>query len=88
MKQTEGSAIRRIGHLQWLRNLAIALGNAPYDHQILDTLIAKKVNDLVVEHHIQWAIDQQNRKKNITFAIVTKTQRLIRIIEKGLPRDA
>ena len=88
LKQTEGSAIRRIGHLQWLRNLAIALGNAPYDHQILDALIAKKVNDLVVEHHIQWAIDQQNRKKNITFAIATKTQRLIRIIEKGLPRDA
>nr|VXZ89547.1 Epoxyqueuosine reductase [Klebsiella pneumoniae] len=27
---TEGSAIRRIGHLRWLRNIAVALGNAPW----------------------------------------------------------
>ncbi len=29
LKRTEGSAIRRIGHLCWLRNIAVALGNAP-----------------------------------------------------------
>lgn len=29
LKVTEGSAIRRIGHLRWLRNIAVALGNAP-----------------------------------------------------------
>lgn len=28
LKVTEGSAIRRIGHLRWLRNIAVALGNA------------------------------------------------------------
>ena len=28
LKVTEGSAIRRIGHLRWLRNVAVALGNA------------------------------------------------------------
>ncbi|HSN01486.1 MAG TPA: tRNA epoxyqueuosine(34) reductase QueG, partial [Rudaea sp.] len=29
LARTEGSAIRRIGHEQWLRNIAVALGNAP-----------------------------------------------------------
>ena len=28
LRLTEGSAIRRIGHVRWLRNLAIAIGNA------------------------------------------------------------
>ena len=28
LRMTEGSAIRRIGHVRWLRNLAVALGNA------------------------------------------------------------
>jgi epoxyqueuosine reductase len=28
LRMTEGSAIRRIGHVRWLRNLAIAVGNA------------------------------------------------------------
>jgi epoxyqueuosine reductase len=27
-RQTEGSAIRRIGHTRWLRNVALAAGNA------------------------------------------------------------
>lgn len=29
LRITEGSAIRRIGHQRWLRNIAVALGNAP-----------------------------------------------------------
>lgn len=28
LRRTEGSAIRRIGHVRWLRNLAVAAGNA------------------------------------------------------------
>ena len=88
LKQTEGSAIRRIGHKQWLRNIAIALGNAPYDPMILDSLMHKQVDDPIVDHHIEWAIRQQKNKRETAFAIATKTQRLIRIIEKGLPRDA
>ncbi len=38
LKVTEGSAIRRIGHLRWLRNIAVALGNAPWDETILTAL--------------------------------------------------
>lgn len=38
LKNMEGSAIRRIGHQQWRRNLIIAMGNAPYSPRIIDTL--------------------------------------------------
>ncbi|XNM54488.1 tRNA epoxyqueuosine(34) reductase QueG [Escherichia coli] len=44
LKVTEGSAIRRIGHLRWLRNIAVALGNAPWDETILIALESRKVS--------------------------------------------
>ena len=60
LKNTEGSAIRRIKYSQWLRNIAVALGNAPFDQNIVDTLNQKRefVCDLVKEH-IDWALTQQ-----------------------------
>lgn len=62
LKNTEGSAIRRTGYNGWLRNIAVALGNADYDRQILQALHLKKVGatELVTEH-IEWAIEQQNK---------------------------
>nr|WP_063366929.1 tRNA epoxyqueuosine(34) reductase QueG [Pseudoalteromonas luteoviolacea] len=85
LKNTEGSPIRRIGHERWQRNLAVGLGNANYDAQIVTVLNEKlpHVSDLVQEH-IQWAIDQQHLKQHDE----RKKARLIRIVEKGLPRDA
>ncbi|BBW90472.1 epoxyqueuosine reductase [Pseudoalteromonas sp. PS1M3] len=85
LKNTEGSSIRRIGHERWLRNLAVGLGNANFDPDIISALEQKidGCSDLVKEH-IQWALDQQNNKQ----PSLRKTQRLIRIVEKGLPRDA
>lgn len=61
LRKTEGSAIRRIGHQRWLRNVAIALGNAPRSQQIIDALQSKLTNasDLVGEH-IFWALEQQH----------------------------
>ncbi len=60
LKKMEGSAIRRIGYMQWLRNIAIALGNAPYSEMIISALKSKRleVNELVQEH-IDWALEQQ-----------------------------
>lgn len=61
LKNTEGSAIRRIGYLQWIRNLAIGLGNAPKNNEILDALYKKRnevKNEMVLEH-INWAITEQ-----------------------------
>jgi epoxyqueuosine reductase len=58
---TEGSAIRRIGYQQWLRNVAVALGNAPSSPEVTDALISRQddCSDLVREH-VQWALKQHN----------------------------
>ncbi|WP_105214858.1 tRNA epoxyqueuosine(34) reductase QueG [Pseudoalteromonas sp. T1lg22] len=93
LKNTEGSPIRRIGHQRWLRNIAVALGNAPYDQAIVQALEEQldEVDDLVGEH-IQWALAQQQRKAQaIEVKVIStqkKTQRLVRAVEKGLVRDA
>jgi len=62
LKNTEGSPIRRIGYLSWIRNIAVALGNAPYSDSILKGLNNKlySLGDMVDEH-INWAIEQQNK---------------------------
>ena len=86
LKNTEGSPIRRIGHERWLRNIAVGLGNADFSPAIIAALEDKRqtVSDLVGEH-IYWALAQQHDKQRQQ---LRKTARLIRIVEKGLPRDA
>lgn len=86
LKNTEGSPIRRIGHERWLRNLAVGLGNAEFSPRIIFALEDKRTiaSELVLEH-IEWALQQQHDKQR---SKLRKTARLIRIIEKGLPRDA
>lgn len=62
LKNTEGSAIRRIGHECWLRNIAVALGNAPYDDGIIAALDSKVDHPSeLVREHVQWALDQQKK---------------------------
>jgi epoxyqueuosine reductase len=62
-----GSAIRRIGYLQWLRNIAVGLGNAPYSSEIVQALQARSDdNSALVREHVQWALQQQHLKKTIT----------------------
>lgn len=86
LKNTEGSPIRRIGHERWLRNIAVALGNANFSPAIIHALEAKRpICGEMVAEHINWALEQQNNKQKLA---LRKTARLIRIIEKGLPRDA
>lgn len=60
LRHTEGSAIRRIGYQAWLRNIAVALGNADHSTAIISALRARKpaASSLVAEH-IDWAIEQQ-----------------------------
>jgi len=59
LKRTEGSAIRRIGYDCWLRNIAVALGNAPSSKEIVGALRSRlgNVTDMVNEH-IEWALLQ------------------------------
>jgi epoxyqueuosine reductase len=61
LKKTEGSAIRRIGYECWLRNIAVALGNAPTSANVVDVLKARidHPSELVREH-VRWALAQQN----------------------------
>ena len=88
LKNTEGSPIRRIGHQRWLRNIAIALGNAPSSLDIITTLQDALDNseDALVNEHIQWALAEQQQKLPINIDRLNK--RLINAIKKGLPRDA
>lgn len=63
LKKTEGSAIRRTGYAGWLRNLAVALGNAEYDPKIVHVLRTRlPLVDTLVAEHIVWAIDQQEQR--------------------------
>lgn len=66
LQNTEGSPIRRAGYEGWLRNIAVALGNAPYDEKIIDTLKLRQ-NDLseLVREHVDWALRSQLKKHNL-----------------------
>ncbi|MCL6378891.1 tRNA epoxyqueuosine(34) reductase QueG [Pectobacterium brasiliense] len=90
LRITEGSPIRRIGHLRWLRNIAVALGNAPYQDSIVLALQARLGESELLDEHIHWAIHQQLERRASLRIDVQSTQkkRLIRAVEKGLPRDA
>ncbi|MCC2617705.1 tRNA epoxyqueuosine(34) reductase QueG [Aestuariibacter halophilus] len=84
---TEGSAIRRIGHQRWQRNIAVALGNAPYSEAIVAALQqARQGASPLVDEHLVWALDQQQQRAEKPAN--RQTERLIRSVEKGLPRDA
>lgn len=56
---TRGSAMRRVPFDMWLRNVAVALGNAPTTPKIIDALQSRlnHPNPMVVEH-IEWALSQ------------------------------
>ena len=59
LARTEGSAIRRIGYECWLRNIAVALGNAPTTDEVVQALNARSddASELVREH-VAWALAQ------------------------------
>ncbi|GAA5215626.1 tRNA epoxyqueuosine(34) reductase QueG [Corallincola platygyrae] len=90
LNQTQGSPIRRIGHERWLRNIAIALGNAPYSEATLSALQEKhaSIQSEMVSEHLVWAIAQQQEKKSQNPSENRKTKRLINSVKKALPRDA
>lgn len=59
LNRTEGSAIRRIGYDCWLRNIAIALGNAPTSKVVVAALNSRLNNvSEMVNEHITWALQQ------------------------------
>ncbi len=54
-----GSPIRRIGHERWLRNIAVALGNAPTSEANLAALRQRLGHPSeLVREHVTWAIER------------------------------
>lgn len=62
-QRTQGSAIRRLGHERWLRNIAVALGNAPRSERIQGLLQARlRHPSALVREHVLWALGRQREK--------------------------
>lgn len=63
LSRTSGSAIRRIGYECWLRNIAVALGNAPASRPVV-TALETRVNDPsdLVREHVAWALAQHHER--------------------------
>jgi epoxyqueuosine reductase len=60
LERTEGMALRRLDHVRWLRNLAVAMGNAAPDAEIAAALQSRADHpDAMVREHVQWALRRQ-----------------------------
>ncbi|WP_072551061.1 tRNA epoxyqueuosine(34) reductase QueG [Candidatus Fukatsuia symbiotica] len=90
LRITAGSAIRRIGHLRWLRNISVALGNADYQDNIVLALEKRRGLHPMLDEHIEWAVNQQLTRRVAQEVQVQSAQkkRLVRVVKRGLPRDA
>jgi epoxyqueuosine reductase len=61
-KKFAGSAVYRIGHEQWLRNIAVALGNAPASEEVLVALHSRLHHpSVLVREHVLWALQHSSR---------------------------
>ncbi len=60
LSRTEGSPIRRIGHERWLRNIAVAMGNAlrAKEDAAIRSALESRINDAsaLVQEHVAWAL--------------------------------
>ena len=88
LSNTEGSPIRRIGYQRWLRNIAVALGNAPTSEAVVEALNQKlqENESELLNEHVRWALAEHALQ--IPIKNDRLNNRLIKAIEKGLPRDA
>jgi epoxyqueuosine reductase len=58
----KGTAIYRIGYIQWLRNIAVGLGNAPSTPDVVNSLRSKEdFESELVREHVKWALKQHER---------------------------
>jgi len=57
LAMTEGSALRRLGHRRFLRNVAVGLGNAPTSAAVLAALESRREDpDPMLREHVEWAL--------------------------------
>ena len=65
LSSTEGSPLRRTGYENWLRNLAVGLGNAPSTIPVLEALKARReYPSELVREHVEWALKQHADRLN------------------------
>ncbi len=64
LAKTEGMAIRRAGYEGWLRNIAVALGNASPSPEVVAALTSRVDHpSAIVREHVAWALQQQAGKR-------------------------
>ena len=62
LQRTEGSAIRRLGHERWLRNIAVGLGNAPSTPAVIAALESRREHpSKLVREHVEWALGRHDK---------------------------
>jgi epoxyqueuosine reductase len=62
-RYTQGSAIYRIGHESWLRNIAVGLGNTPTTDRVIAALRSRRNHaSEMVREHVAWALKQHGRE--------------------------
>ena len=67
LERTEGSAIRRIGYERWLRNIAVALGNAPAtrDQRGGAGARVRTILQQLVREHVAWALARTCARRSV-----------------------
>ena len=64
LRYTEGTAIRRIGHISWLRNIAVALGNSPTGEDVISALESRREHPSeLVREHVLWGLQQHKQDR-------------------------
>ena len=63
LHRTAGSAIRRIGYERWLRNIAVALGNAETTPEVIDALNKRRDSESeMIREHVAWALSRHGQQ--------------------------
>jgi epoxyqueuosine reductase len=64
LERTAGMAIRRTGYEGWLRNIAVAMGNARHSREIIGALRTRERDaSPIVREHVSWALARQGEKQ-------------------------
>ncbi len=63
--RTKGMALRRLGYVRWLRNIAVALGNAPSSPAVRTALANRRDHpSRLVREHVEWALSRHDTTLN------------------------
>ncbi len=64
-RRTRGSALRRTGYIGWLRNIAVALGNARTTESVCAALESRRDHrSPLVREHVHWALERHRARRS------------------------